>query len=102
MEFGGNKGATTNVAIPPTIYRAPMPGFPKTAAETAGETRGAGRSAGGTAAETVGGSALALQTGDTALFPAVSPGTPPSTPSFPGSFRSNLRSRFGESRLGAL
>ena len=54
----------------PTIYRAPKPGFPKTAAETAAETAGETRGAWGTAAETAGGNALALRSRETALFPA--------------------------------
>ena len=40
------------VAIPPTIYRAPEPEFPKIAVETAGETGGETRSAGGSAGGT--------------------------------------------------
>ena len=84
-------------AIRPAIYRAPKPGFPKTAAETAaetaGETRGAGGSAGGTAAETAGKSAVSLLLRARAVPPAFS-AVPPA--------RSSLRSSFGESGLGGL
>ena len=64
-------------AIPPAIYRAPKPGFPKTAAETAVETAGETRGAGGTAAETAGKSAVPVLLRATALFPAVSAAVPP-------------------------
>ena len=99
----------SSVAIPPTIYRAPKPGFPKTAAETAaeiaGEIRGAGGSAGGTAVETGGGTAVSLLLRARAVPPAVSAKVPPALPphpKFPRQFPQQSPSSFGESGLGAL
>ena len=86
------------LAIPPAIYKAPKPGFPKTAAETAGETRDAG----GTAAETAGKSAVALRSTETVLFPAVSAAVPPAPRVSPAVSAAVSAAVLGNPGLGAL
>ena len=91
----------SRVAILPTIYKAPKPGFPETAAETAAETAGgtwgAGGSAGGTAAETAGGTAFnCYEEQRNGTFPAV----PPAPRVFAAVSTAVSANSFGESGLG--
>ena len=98
----------SNVAIPPTSYRAPELEFNRTAEGLPGELPGklgCWGGAGGTAAETAGRIALAFEEQRNESLPSNlcsgSPSTPPSTPSFPGgSFPRKLHSNFGKFQLG--
>ena len=93
----------TRLAIPPTIYRAPKPEFPKTAAETAGETAGETRVLGGVLGKLLRRlpkSAVSLLVKGRGSLRSSSPSTPPSTRVSPAVSPAVSAAVLGNSGLG--